>query len=265
MSIAPIEWDNPDERYYMTGLDRGVLYPKVGDPVPWNGLTSLDEVGNSTKTILYRDGRIFYADVEPGDYEASLSALFYPDEFAVCAGMPAATDGLFVDNQKPQRFGLSYRTLVGSGNSGDIFGYQIHMVYQATATIGTRARKTLTNAPDLMPFTFDICAVPVKLPGMRPSAHYILDTRFLDGATLTQLELILYGDGVIAGRLPEPIELFDMMHFGSAITFIDNGDGTWTARGSSANLIDNGDGTWQILNVNGTDNGDGTFILEDTP
>lgn len=261
----PIVWDDLDDRYFQTGLDRGVLYPKTGIPVPWNGLTGLDEVGNGTKTILYRDGRIFYADVEPGDYEGSLSAYFYPDEFAICAGIPQATDGLFVDNQKPQRFSLSYRNLVGSGLTGDIFGYQIHLVYNATASIGTRSRKTMTNTPEIMELAFDLVAVPVKLPGMRPSAHYILDTRFIDAPTLAQLEAILYGIGAVPGRMPLPLELFDLMNFGSSITFIDNLDGTWTAQGSNANIIDNGDGTWSINNVNGTDNGDGTYSLVDTP
>lgn len=259
-----IEWDKPTEQYFITGLDRGVLYPKGKPPVPWNGLTGLDEAGGGTKTVLYRDGQIYYADVEPGDFEGTLSCLFYPDAFGVCAGIPEATDGLYVDNQKPQRFDLSYRNLVGTGGTGDLFGYQIHLVYQATAVIGTRSHKTNTNVSELMPFTFDLVAVPVKLQGMRPTAHYIIDTRFLDDTTVAELEGILYGALEVAGRLPNPQELFDLMHFGSAITFIDHGDGTWTARGSRTNLVDTGGGTWQINNVNGTDNGDGTYTLEDT-
>lgn len=41
----------------------------------------------------------------------------------------------------------------------------------------------------------------------------------------------------------------------ASATFVDNGDGTWTASGSS--VVDNGDGTWTATGI--TDNGDGTW------
>jgi len=83
----------------------------------------------------------------------------------------------------------------------------------------------------------------------------------MDKSTITELEDILY----VEGRMPTPIELYDLMNFGDAITFVDNGDGTWTARGSRLNLIDHNNGRWTIKNVNGVDNTDGTFTLQDTP
>lgn len=256
-----IDWDAPDERYYHSGVDHGVLYPKGKPAVAWNGITGIDEVGNGSKTVHYRDGRIYYADVEPGDYEGSLTAFFFPDEFAECAGIPEVTDGLFVDNQKPKRFDLSYRTLIGSGATGDLFGYQIHLIYNAVAVIGTRSRKTLNESGDLMDFTFDITATPVKLAGMRPSAHYIIDTRKLGVSTIAQLEAILYDEG----RMATPTELYDIMNFGTSITFIDHGNGTWTARGAAANVhyLDSEERTWEILNVNGTKTAT-TFTMQDT-
>lgn len=260
-----IVWGSPTERYYQTGVDRGVLYPRNGSAVPWNGLTGINESSNTSSSILYRDGRIYLADVDPGDFEGSLTAFMWPDEFSVCMGFPEATDGLYVDNQKPKRFGLSYRTLIGSGEAGDMFGYQIHLLYNLMAQPGDRSRKTMTNTPAIMDFNFGLVATPVALPGFRPSAHYILDTRHLDKTTLAQLEDILYGSPTNEARMPTPTELFDLMNFGSSITFIDHGDGTWTARGAYANVHMTGPDTWEILNVNGTDHGDGTFTLEDTP
>lgn len=260
-STPAIEWDKADERYYQTGCDRGVLYTQDG-AVPWNGITGVTESGQGAASVLYRDGNIFYADVEPSDFSGSVNAFFWPDEFARCLGIPEIAPGLYADNQRPSRFGFSYRSLIGSGTEGDMFGYQIHLVYNAIASIGARTRKTLTNSPEIQEFSFELVAVPVRVRGYRPTAHFIIDTRGMAPGTLELLELILYGAG---GRLPDPSELYDLLNFGSAITFVDNGDGTWTASGSSANLVDNGDGTWTIFNVNGTDNGDGTFVLEDTP
>ena len=260
---VPIQWDKPDQRYYHTGCDRGVIY--VDDRAyPWNGITGITESGAGEKTVYYRDGIIYYADVEPGDFEGSINAFFWPDQFSKCLGVVEIAPGLYADYQKPTPFGASYRHLVGSGTEGDMFGYQIHLIYNAVAQVGSRTRKTLSQNPEIAEFSFELSAVPVKVPGFRPTAHFIIDTRGMDPAQVTVLEMILYGGGLDIPRLPDPAELYDILNFGSAITFVDHGDGTWTASGSSSNIIDNGDGTWEINNVDGIDNGDGTYILSDT-
>lgn len=259
-------WDEPDERYFQHGVDRGVLYPFGADAVVWNGITGIEESGNGAASVYYIDGRIYLADVEPTDFEGKLSAFFFPDAFARCVGMPEIADGLYVDNQKPRRFSASYRSLIGSGLSGDMFGYQIHLLYNAMAIIGAKARETLSNSPTPMQFTFDLVATPVKLEGFRPSAHFVIDTRHLDAGTIATLEEILYGD---EPRMPTPLELYDMLNFGDAITFTtwEHPElGTcWTARGAYANVHMTSDTTWEILNVNGVDHGDGTYTLSDTP
>lgn len=257
-------WDAPNERYFHTGVDRGVLY--LGDSaVPWNGIAGVTESGAGERSMLYRDGHIYHADVEPGDFEGTLNAYFWPDQFSECLGIPAIAPGFYADNQKPKPFGLSYRSLIGSGMAGDMFGYQIHLVYNAIAAIGSRSRQTKTNNPNILEFTFDLVAKPVRVRGFRPTAHYIIDTRGMSSETLASLEAILYGTEETDPHLPDPEDLYDLLNFGDSITFVDHGDGTWTATGSSANLIDHGDGTWEILNVNGVDTGDGTYVLSDTP
>jgi len=264
-----ITWDKATERYYQHGVDRGVLYATGKDPVPWNGITGVEEANNSSQTIHYIDGRIYLSDVEPGDFEGRLTALFYPDEFAECIGMPEVADGFIVDNQKAKQFSVSYRSLIGSGTAGDMFGYQIHLVYNAMATIGTRSRKTLGKNTDPIEFNFDLVATPIALRGFRPSAHYIIDTRHLDKATIAELEAILYGGPTTPGRMPTPDELFDMLNFGSAIIFTafvhPSLGNCWRAEGSYANVHMTSPTTWEILNVNGTNHGDGTYTLEDTP
>ena len=263
-----VDWDHNKDKLYHTGISKGVLY--LGDVVvPWNGITGMDESGQGAGTVLYRDGIIYYADVEPGDYTGSLKAYFWPDEFSEALGMPEIAPGFNIDHQRPKQFGFTYRTLVGSGMTGDKFGYQIHLVYNAVASIGGRSRKTRTNIPEMVEFSFDIVATPVTVKGYRPSAHFIIDTRNLAPGMLEVLEEMLYGGQAYDAHLPHPEVIYDMLKFGSAITFVDHGDGTWTASGSSLNLIDNGDGTWQILNVDGEiqDFGMPTehYLLHDTP
>lgn len=256
-----VNWDNPDERLFSSGCSRGVLYFDDLTVAPWNGLLSVDEIGEGSSSVLYRDGVIYYADVEPQDFRAQVKAYMWPDEFSKALGIPEAAEGLYVDSQKPRQFNFSYRTLIGSGGKGDRFAHQIHLVYNAKASLGTRQRKARSNQIQLDEFTFDLVCVPVKLPGFRPSAHYILDTRSMDTSSIAELEHILY----VEARMPQPIELYDLLNFGDTITFIDHGNGTWTARGARANLTDHGNGTWTIRNVNGTSFPDGTFTLQNTP
>lgn len=279
-------WDKADARYFHHGIDRGVLYrdgqgisetieeplSEGGITVPWNGITGFDESGNGESAIYYIDGRIYLADTDATDYSGKLTAYSWPDELAECLGMPQVSSGLYVDNQKPKQFGFSYRTLIGSGLAGDQFGYQIHLVYKAMASLNGRSRKSINNTPGPIEFGFDMVCTPVALPGMRPSAHYILDTRGLAPTTLAQLETILYGDSTHPARLPLPEELYDLLEFGSAITFTKFTHpilgSCWTASGSSANVHYTGDETtFEILNVNGSwiSVPNGQYLLHDTP
>lgn len=41
--MAELVWGGNGQRYFETGIDRGVLYPRVGPGVPWNGLTGISE------------------------------------------------------------------------------------------------------------------------------------------------------------------------------------------------------------------------------
>lgn len=258
-----LEWGDLDDRLYHTGTDRGVLY--LDDTaVVWNGLTGVSENSDSSSTVLYVDGNVYYAGIEPGDFKGTVTAFFFPDEFSEALGMPEVADGFYVDNQKPKQFGLSYRSLIGSGTLGDMFGYQIHLVYNALASFPSLSRKTVNNTPSPIEMSFDLVCKPVALPGYRPSAHYVIDTRHLDGPTIQSLEDILYEEK----RMPTPLELHDLLNFGSSIVFEkfvhpELGE-CWTATGAYENVHMTSPTTWVIKNVNGTDNGDGTYILEDT-
>lgn len=247
-----LTWDKPDQRYYSHGLDRGVLYLTGRDPIPWNGLQGFEESSAGTTTLYYRDGVIYLADADAGDFSGQIAAIFYPDEFGECLGIPEATDGLYVDGQKPKRFGMSYRTLIGSGTKGDMFGYQIHLVYNCMGTLGTRSRKPIGNSPEPVPFAIDVVCTPVKMTGFRPSAHYAIDSRGMSQATITELENLIYGDGVTPGELPDPDVLYDLMNFGDALIVTDHGDGTFDVTGSNDNLVMLDDYHVQLNNINAT-------------
>jgi hypothetical protein len=256
-SLYAYEWEGTFED------SPSIKRSKPGTAIVWNGITGFSEGDAGASTIMYRDGAIYLADMDASDFSGQIKAIFFPDEFGECIGIPKVADGLYVDNQKPKRFSFSYRTLVGSGMKGDMFGYQIHLVYNCLATIGQRSRETLGKSNDPVEFQFDTVCTPVKLAGYRPSAHYIIDTRNMSPSTVAQLEGILYGTDTTIPRMPTPTELFDIMNFGDSITVIDHGNGTFTIEGADSNVFMTGPNTGQVNGINSVDNGDGTYSISD--
>lgn len=259
-----IEWDAPNPGYYQHGLDRGVLYlPTRTEALPWNGLMSVEEGSEAPATsTIFRDGQIVLADVDPSDFSARVSALFYPDDLGPYLGMAEATDGFYVDNQKPKPFGMSYRTLVGSGTEGDMFGYQIHLIYNAILSISARQRKTINETIELTEFNFDMVATPKRLPGFRPSAHYIIDTRHMSPGVIKAIEGLLYGDDGGDGYLQDPIDIFELLNYDGSILVTHNvAAKTFTVEASQNNLTVHGDGTFTVTGLNAVDAPGDTYII----
>lgn len=259
--IPPISlvWSDPEKRYFMTGVDRGVLYSEDG-VVPFDGITGATESGAGSTSVMYRDGQIYYADVEPGDYSGTLTTFFWPPEFDKCIGIPEVAPGLRLDYQRPRRFSFSYRSLIGSGTTGDMFGYQIHVFYNVLASPQSRTRKTRTNSPALDEFSFDLVAIPPRIKGYRPTAHLIIDTRGLSPEVVATLEDLLYNGDTI----PDPTMLYELMRYGATLRVKDNLNGKVTVSGASSNLVKSG-GKYTIKGIPYVANVDGSYTISDTP
>lgn len=260
--MTRLNWHDPIKRSFETGLDRGVLYPKNSPAVVWNGLTSVDEVGAEESKGYYIDGRPFAFVPSPKEFKATIKAFTYPDEFSSIMGIAEATDGLYVDSQMGDSFDLCYRTLIGSAAEGTEHGYKIHLVYNATVAPGGITYDTIGSSVNPIDFTWDINAVPVPLPGYRPSAHFMIDTRHLDKDQIKAVENLLYGsESTTVTALPRPSVLFDLLNFGNTVVVTDNGDGTWTAVGSYKDIRVDADGNFEIDNVTATHFPDGHYVF----
>jgi hypothetical protein len=262
--VTRLRWADIDKKYVNAGLDRGVLYPKVGDAVPWDGLISVEENGADTSTVYYVDGRPFLILPKPKEFSATLRAYMYPDEFSAMMGTVEATDGMFLDSQMGDIFDLSYRTLLGDAINGFDGDYKIHLIYNATVAAPGVTYETMSDSLSPTDFSWQIQAVPVSVPGFRATAHISIDTRNIDAKKLLMLEALLYGTGNTDAHLPSPTTILDMLSYGDTIIITDNGDGTWTAEGSRDNIYMIGDNIFQIDNVDAVDNGDGTYTISST-
>ena len=202
-----IVWNRPEDQIFEIGIDRGVLY--VGSlAVPWNGLTdvTIKQEGGDIKSF-YMDGVKRQTRVIPTDFAADINAFTAPALFRSCDGFNEINTGFVVDNAPRKPFGLAYRSLVGNGIKGKNFAYKIHLIYNAFASSGDKVNTSISDSSDPETYSWTLTATPDRSIDGNYGAHYILDSREVPLAKLSQIETILYGTVSIAPRLPLPSEI----------------------------------------------------------
>jgi hypothetical protein len=235
--MSAIVWDEVGSRTYENGLDRGVLYLPDGSAVPWNGLVDVDESPDNNSTSVYYDGAKINELVTLGEFKGQIKAITYPDAMTLLSGMGQITEGLYLGKQKLGVFSLSYRTLVGNDVDSQA-GYKIHVLYNVTAVPGGRTSSTLSDNSEAREFDWDISAIPEEIPGFRPTAHIVIDSRYINPAQLAEYEDMLYGTELTDPALIPISDFVNGMYYGYKWKIIDNGDGTWTAITTDDTLLD---------------------------
>lgn len=221
--MTKLTWDKPGQRLYEAGLDRGVLYLSTALGVAWNGLTSVEEdLEDTTSEPVFFDGVKTTDYPLIGDFSATLHAFTYPDEFLEYEGIVSTGEGLYVDAQNPKQFGLAYRTLVGNDVEGSDLGYQIHIIYNLTALSDTKSYASKLPGSGPMDFAWKMTAVPEKVLGYRPTAHVIIDSRFLPADILETIEDILYGSDNSEGSI-----VYDGGYAGIVVRSLIDGGYAW--------------------------------------
>lgn len=258
-------WDQVGRRTYEGGLDRGVIYSQDGRVIPWNGLVSVVENFNNSVTPVYFDGQKITNFTTPGTFSATINAITYPDILPELEGLGSINSAVFVSDQRPTPFHLSYRTHIGNDIEDRDVGYKIHILYNVTAIPAQRTYQTFNSSPSLVNFSWDITAVPEELPGLLPSAHLIIDASKLESSLLEQVETIIYGGDVNNPYLPSLSEMFELINSWFKVQIIDNDDGTWTATTNYDGYITFlDDGKFRIDGVTATYLDANTYIISDT-
>lgn len=260
--MTQIEWDPMGDRTYETGIDRGVLYLPDNTTVPWSGLTGFDETAPQENTAFYQDGLKIAEQRVLGDFVGKIRAISYPDELEAFHGNKYLVPGIHLQDQRPGRFGFSYRTLVGNDLQGSAYGYKIHLLYNITATQDTVAYKTLNDSSSPFEFSWTVTAVPEQLRSFRPTARVVIDSTKLEPGMLDHLEKQLYGSPTSDPYLPSLQDLVDLI--AGRVIIKDNGDGTWTATSfgfdDPITMLD--DTTFQITDANAVYLAPDTYLIE---
>lgn len=206
--MTRIDWSAVGDRFFEAGVDRGVLY--VGDDpgVPWDGLTQVEHAGSGGESKpRYLDGVKISNHASPEQFEATIDALSYPLAFEVCDGTAIVQNGLRATQQRRRSFGMVYRSKVGNATRGTDFGYKLHILYNLRAEPSNRGYQTLGDQNEAMAFSWKVTSRGELLVGLKPVAHFEIDTRDIPADLLTVLENILFGDEFGDPSLPSPGEL----------------------------------------------------------
>lgn len=211
--MTRLSWGSVGERYFETGVDRGVLYNSSGVGVPWNGLVSINETPTGGEPVpYYLDGHKYLNLAASEEFELSLTAFSSPREFDECDGTTSIALGLFVTQQPRKSFGLCYRTAIGNDVDGVEHGYKLHLVYNALAGSADRDIQTFSDSTEPSTFTWAITTLPPTLSGHKSTAHLVIDSRMTPPKLMAIVEAMLYGDDNTEARLPSPQELSDLFN-----------------------------------------------------
>ena len=208
-------WDQTGERYYETGVNKGVLYPQANGLYPkgvaWNGLTAVTESPSGAEASpLYADNIKYLNLVSAEEFGATVEAYTYPDEFAACNGEAALATGVTIGQQKRVPFGMSYQTKVGNDVDSEL-GYKIHLIYGALAAPSEKAYATVNDSPEAITFSWELTTTPVEVAGFKPTACVVIDSTKVAADKLAALEAVLYGTEDQEARLPLPNEVLELV------------------------------------------------------
>lgn len=210
-------WDKIGERFFETGVNKGVLYPQDASGaypkgVAWNGLTSVTESPEGAEaTPLYADNIKYLNLMSNEEFKATIEAYTYPDEFAACNGEESLAEGITIGQQKRSPFGMSYQTKIGNDINGDL-GYKIHIIYNALAAPSEKAYSTVNDSPEAITFSWEISTTPVEVTGFKPTALLTVDSTKVEAEKLAALEAVLYGSESDEARLPLPDEVLSIIN-----------------------------------------------------
>lgn len=249
--MAKLVFDAEGQRFYESGVSKGVLFVKKDDGtydngVVWNGLTAVnDSPDGGEPSDIYADNIKYLTLMSVENFNGSIEAYTYPDAFAECDGSKEVATGVFVGQQKRRAFGMCYRTEIGNDVTSEL-GYKLHFVYGALASPSDKNHETINDNPDAASFSWDITTTPivVNTPGVKPTAHLVVDSTKVTAEKLQAIEDAIYGTTLANSRMLTPDEIIAIINDTTTYTIITNvTNGTYTG---ATTVVSNGSAQVQI-------------------
>jgi hypothetical protein len=211
--MAILTWNNSGERYFETGIEKGVLYI---DDIPakiWPGLTSvtINPLGGEVESN-YFDGIKYQNIVSKQEFSCVIKAYSFPYEFNRCLGIKQIEhEGLNASQQTQEFFNVSYQTKIGNDTSGINKGYKLHLIYNAIPTISDNTFDSISNKITATPFSINVSTINPLISGSPVSSYRVIDSTKYSEEIMTQITDILYGTENMDARFPTPFELLTIL------------------------------------------------------
>ena len=208
-----LEWDKTGERLYETGVEQCALYVQSDEGtypkgVAWNGISEIDEnPSGAEESAVFADNMKYLSLYSAENMGGNINAYMYPDEFGECIGEAELAKGAYIGQQTRKAFGLAYKTKIGNDVKADAYGYKLHLVYGARASVSEKTYNTINDSPEAMSLSWEYSTTPVNVTGHKPTSILTIDSTKCDPTKLATLETILYGSENADARLPLPDEV----------------------------------------------------------
>lgn len=217
--MTKLSWDSVNKSFN-SGISNAVLYVTGESGAAWNGVVSIQEKTSDLNTTgHYLEGRRFNLTQDNEDFDFTIVAFTYPDEFDLCFGY----DGMY-DLQPFKSFNLSYI-------SGTDENKEIHLIYNAKLQAKDNDWDTLGDSVDPTNFSWDATTRGIPTYATSPASHYVIYVSELNPGAYEALLDILHGTASSDPSMPSVLELIDLVAEFAVFVVVDNGDGTWTATG----------------------------------
>jgi len=211
--MSRLVWDKPN---YNQGLDHGVYFPRNSPGESWNGLVSVVENADDSKTIAkYFDGERILAPTLTGIFGGTIETWTYPTSFY----------NNVITRNMAQSFGMSYRTKYDDS-------YRIHLVYNVLTI-----QSNFTYRPQSNTYSFPFTTLPSGSPEGKATSHIVIDPAVAYPETLSAIENIIYGSDSTDSRLPTVAELYSIFEETALLRVIDNNDGSCSITGPNDAVV----------------------------
>ena len=213
-------WDQAGTRIYETGVSNGVLFVRKGGEyqggVAWNGLSEVQVNPNGGEpNDIFADNIKYLTLYSNEEFQATIGAYTYPEEFEQCEGMVDIVKGATVGQQQRRPFGFSWRTIVGNDEEYNNFGYKIHVAWGLQASPAERANASINDTPEPINFSWEVTSTPVAVQGYQAVSYMVFDSTKLAPAIMESVQAKLWGSEAEESQLPSPQEFIDLLEAGS--------------------------------------------------
>ena len=213
-----LEWDKIGERFYETGISKGVLFVYDNENktyksgVAWNGLTAITESPSGAEENPHYADDIKYLSIRSiEELGATIEAYTYPDEWEQCDGSATLGSGINIGQQPRTMFALCYRTVVGNDVDYENHAYKLHILYGCTASPSEKAFATINDSPEAITFSWELTTTPVPVEGHKPTSLLTVNSSKVKPEDMINIENALYGTESEESTLLMPNALLELI------------------------------------------------------